>query len=162
VSEDLDLFFYTKHHGNNSVSPVTVALPSNLPTFNSKFIAQADSLRKWLVVVACRKRSGRQSVSQVKSATLYNILTIINEQVLPTDKLRVMQKTMTPVLNTNVRNDQYKDHKVLLLSDSQRKGCAERIKNQLPYNFEVLGLVKPGASLDILNKPVLTEISKFT
>jgi hypothetical protein len=59
-------------------------------------------------------------------------------------------------------NDQYKDHKVLLLSDNQGRGCAERIKNQLPSNFEVWGLVKPGASSDILNKPVLTETSKFT
>jgi hypothetical protein len=75
--------------------------------------------------------------------------------VLPTDKL-------TPVLNTNVANDQYKYHKVLLLSDNQGGGCAERIKNRLPYNFEVWRLVKPGASLDILNKPVLTETSKFT
>jgi hypothetical protein len=113
-------------------------------------------------VVACKKRCGHQSVSQIKSAALYNILTIINGQVLSTDKLTIKQKPMTPVLNTNVTNDQYKDHKVLLLSDNQGRGCAERIKNQLPSNSEVWGLVKPGASSDILKKPVLTETSKFT
>jgi hypothetical protein len=133
-----------------------------MPAFNSKFIAQPDSPSKWLDMVACKKWCGHQSVSQVKSAALYNIPTIINGKVLPMDKLTIKQKTMTPVLNTNVTNEHYKDHQVLLLSDNKGRGCAERIKNQLPSNFEVWGLVKPGASSDILNKPVLTETSKFT
>lgn len=59
-------------------------------------------------------------------------------------------------------NDQYKVHKVILLSDSQGRGCAERIKIQLPSNFEVWRLVKPGASSNILNKPLLTETNQFT
>jgi hypothetical protein len=88
-------------------------------------------------VVACKKWCGHQSVSEVKSAALYNIPTVINGQVLPTDKLTIKQKTVTPVLNTNVTNYQYKYHKVLLLSDNQERGCAERIKNKLPSNFEV-------------------------
>jgi hypothetical protein len=157
VTEDLDLFCDTKHHGNSSVSSVAAALPSSLPVLDSKFIAQADSLSKWSDVVACKKRHGHQSVSQVKSAALYNIQTIINGQVLAMDKLTIKQKTMTPVLNTNVTNDQFKDYKVLLLSDNQGRGRAERIKNRLPSNFEVWGLVKPGASSDILNKSVPTE-----
>jgi hypothetical protein len=43
VNEDLDVFCDTKHRGNSSISPVTVALPSGLPAFDSKFIPQADS-----------------------------------------------------------------------------------------------------------------------
>jgi hypothetical protein len=48
-----------------------------------------------------------------------------------------------------------KDHIVLISSDRHGRGCAEGIKNQLPSNFEVWGLVKPGASSNILNKSVL-------
>jgi hypothetical protein len=105
VSEDPDLFCDTKHCGNSSVSQVTVALPSSQPVLDSKFITQADSPSKWSDVVACKKRCGHQSVSQVKSVALCNILTIINGQVLSTDKLTIKQKTMMPVLNTNVTND---------------------------------------------------------
>jgi hypothetical protein len=82
--------------------------------------------------------------------------------MLPMDKLAPKQKIMKPVMNTNVRNEQRKDHKVLLLSDRHGRGCAERIKNQLPSNFEVWGLVEPGASSNILYKSVLIETSKFT
>lgn len=64
-------------------------------------------------------------------------------------------------MNSNPRNEQHKDHKVLLLSDRHGRGCAERIKIQLPSNFEVWGLVKLGASSNILNKSVLIETSKF-
>jgi hypothetical protein len=131
VTEDLDLFCDAKHRENCNVSPVTVALPPSVPVLDSKFIAQADSLSKWSDVVACKRRCGHQSVSQVKSAAIYNIPTIINGQVLSTDKLTIQQKTMTPVFNRNVTNDQYKDHKVLLLSDNQGRGCAERIKKSI-------------------------------
>jgi hypothetical protein len=65
-------------------------------------------------------------------------------------------------MNFNVTNDQCKDHKVLLLSDSQERGCAERVKNQVPPTFEVCGIVKPCASTNILNKSLLTETNKFT
>jgi hypothetical protein len=94
-------------------------------------------------VVAGKKRYNHRSVSQVKSAPLYNIPTINNGQVLPTDKLAPKQIIMKPIMNTNARNVQHKDHKVLLLSERHGRGCAERIKNQLPSNFEVWGLVKP-------------------
>jgi hypothetical protein len=65
-------------------------------------------------------------------------------------------------MKSNVINNQHKYHTVLLLSDSHGRGCAERIKIQLPSNFEVWGLVKPGASSSILSKTVSTEINKFT
>jgi hypothetical protein len=55
VNKDLDLFCDTKHCGNSSVSPVTVALPSSLPAFDYKFIAQAESLSRWSDVVVCKK-----------------------------------------------------------------------------------------------------------
>jgi hypothetical protein len=61
-------------------------------------------------------------------------------------------------MKSNVINN----HKVLLLGDSRGRGCAERLKkNQLPSNFEVWGLMKPGASSSILSKTVSTEINKF-
>jgi hypothetical protein len=61
-----------------------------------------------------------------------------------------------------VTNDQCKDHIVLLLSGSQGRGCAERVKHRLPPNFEVWGMVKPDASSNILTKSSPTETNKFT
>jgi hypothetical protein len=74
------------------------------PAIDSKTIVQADSPIKWSDVVAGRKRFNHRSASQVKSAPLYNIPTIINGQVLPMDKLAPKQMIMKPVMNTNARN----------------------------------------------------------
>jgi hypothetical protein len=112
-------------------------------------------------VAAGRVEYCHQSTNQVTSASLYNIPTVINGQVLSTGKSVPTNKKAEQVVKSNVINNQHKDHKVLLLSDSHGRGCEERIKNQLPSNFEVCGLVKPGASSSILSKIVSTEINKF-
>jgi hypothetical protein len=103
-----------------------------------------------------------QAVNQGKSAALYSIPIIINGQVIPADKPRTEQNTKRLVMNFSVTNDQCKDHKVLLLSDNQGRECAEKIKNQLPPNFEVWGMVKPGASSNSLYKSPLTGTNKLT
>jgi hypothetical protein len=72
------IYFAVQNIVETAMSPVTVALTSSLPAFDSKFFAQADSPSKWSDAVACKKWCGHQSVRQVKSAALYNIPTIIN------------------------------------------------------------------------------------
>jgi hypothetical protein len=43
------------------------------------------------------------------------------------------------IVRSNVLHNQHKDCKILLLSDGHGRGCAERLKNQLPSNFEASG-----------------------
>lgn len=56
-------------------------------------------------------------------------------------------------------DNQNKDHKILLVSDSHGRGCAERIKDNLSANYEVCGYVKPGMTSDIFTKTTLAEIN---
>jgi hypothetical protein len=65
-------------------------------------------------------------------------------------------------VKSNVLHNQHKDRKILLLSDSHGRGCAERLKNQLPSNFEVNGLVKSGVLSSILMNTAVEEVRKFT
>jgi hypothetical protein len=163
VNEDFDASCITGDHGNGNASLMTAALSFGPPVYDSKFklIAKVNPHSKCSDVVAYKKMCDYQAVNQGKSAALYSIPIIINGQVIPADKPTTEQKTKRPVINFSVTNDQCKDHKVLLLSDNQGRGCAEKIKNQLPPNSNVWGMVKPGASSNILNKSPLTETNKL-
>jgi hypothetical protein len=43
-----------------------------------------------------------------------------------------------------------KDHKVLIIGDSHTRYCAANVKTNTRDNFEVQGIVKPGAGTDVL------------
>jgi hypothetical protein len=66
------------------------------------------------------------------------------------------------VVRFNAINNQLKDHKIILLSDSHERGWSERRKKQLPSNFEDSGLVKSGALSSILKNMASVEVSNFT
>jgi hypothetical protein len=68
----------------------------------------------------------------------------------------------TLLVGSNVLKNQPKDHKIILLSDSQGRGCSEMIKNQLPSNFEVSGYVKTGAWSSILRNTASVEVRNLT
>jgi hypothetical protein len=62
------------------------------------------------------------------------------------------------VVSSNVLKNQPKAHKIVLLSDSQGRGCSEMIINQLPSNCEVSGYVKTGAWSSILKNTASVEV----
>jgi hypothetical protein len=80
--EALNLLNDTRHRGNSSISSVNVEPSSSMSTSNSKIISQVNSSVKWSDVAAGRVKHCHQSTS----ASLYNIPTVINGQVLPTGK----------------------------------------------------------------------------
>jgi hypothetical protein len=62
--------------------------------------------------------------------------------------------------NNNKKTDQKqrqksKKHRVLLLGDSQMRGCTDILKHNLNSDFEISGIVKPGAKTkDILGTKI--------
>jgi hypothetical protein len=159
-NEVLDMFNDTRHRGNSSISSVNTKTSSNMSASNSnsKTILQVNSSVKWSDVVADRAKLCHQS----SSASLHNIPTIINSQVLPSNKPVPKYKTKKLAAKSSATDNHPKDHKILLLSDSHGRGCTERIKYQLSSNFEVCGCVKPGVTSSSLANSAPTKISKLT
>jgi hypothetical protein len=57
--------------------------------------------------------------------------------------------------------EKYKKHRIQLLGDSHARGCSELTKTNLNKEFDVTGIVKPGAkSSDILNANIDKSMTK--
>jgi predicted phosphodiesterase len=54
------------------------------------------------------------------------------------------------------------DHKVLNIGDSHIRNCAANIKSNIKDNFEVQGVVKPGAGTNILVNSVNNEVRSLS
>jgi hypothetical protein len=55
-----------------------------------------------------------------------------------------------------------KEHKVLFVGDSHARNCAANVKTNIRDNFEVQGLVKPGAGTDILVNSANSDIMSLS
>jgi hypothetical protein len=65
----------------------------------------------------------------------------------------VNTKRAKAVGNGHSESPHRKDHKVLIIGDSHMSNCAANIKSNIKDNFEVQGVVKPGAGANILVIP---------
>jgi hypothetical protein len=55
-----------------------------------------------------------------------------------------------------------KKHKIVIIRDSHSRGQAKEVKNHLNKNFEVIGLVKPGAGREILVNSAKSDTMNLT
>jgi hypothetical protein len=101
-----------------------------------------------------------KSNHQTTGLQLYNIPIVINGQVSMTGNS--ISKGEKLIVRYNVLHNRHKDCKILLLSDGHGRGCAERLKNQLPSNSEVSGFVNSGALSSILMNTAVEGVRKFT
>jgi hypothetical protein len=79
-----------------------------------------------------------------------NILIIVNGQILESKGNEVNTKRAKAFGNGDSESPHNKDHKVLIIGDSHMRNCAANIKSTIKGNFEVQGVVKPGAEAHIL------------
>jgi hypothetical protein len=97
-------------------------------------------------------------ITENKYATLTNLnsSTDNEDQPIPT----VVNGVLSRNRNNNKKIDQKhrlksKKHRVLLLGDSQMRGCADVLKKKLNSEFEISGIVKPGAKAkDVLGTKI--------
>jgi hypothetical protein len=64
----------------------------------------------------------------------------------------------SPVSRLSIKSSRMKEHKVLSIGDSQARNCAANVKTDIRDNFEVQGLVKPGAGTVILVNSANSDI----
>jgi len=50
----------------------------------------------------------------------------------------------------NKKTSNKKQNKIIILGDSHVRGCAQEVQHNLGHNFEVQGIVKPGANTEII------------
>jgi len=52
--------------------------------------------------------------------------------------------------NYNKKTLSKKQNKIIILGDTHAKGCAQEVQHNLGHDFEVYGIVKPGANTEII------------
>jgi hypothetical protein len=65
-------------------------------------------------------------------------------------------KAMAEVHNKKVGNK--RNHKVVIIGDSHSRGLAKEVQYHLNKNFEVIGLVKPGAGAETIVNSAMSDI----
>ena len=62
----------------------------------------------------------------------------------------------------NSKSSHRKDHKVLIIGDSHTRPCTTNVKSKIKRNYDVQGLVKPGAGIGILVNTANSDIKDST
>jgi lysophospholipase L1-like esterase len=62
----------------------------------------------------------------------------------------------------NNKTENNKNHKIVIIGDSHARGLAKEVRNHLKKNFEINGLVKPGAGAEILANSAMSEMVNLT
>jgi hypothetical protein len=77
--------------------------------------------------------------------------------LLKSDKFNVIRAkesgnydSESPITWANSKSSHIKDHKVLIIGNSHIRNCAANVKSNVKDNFEIQGVVKPGARTNIL------------
>jgi hypothetical protein len=103
-----------------------------------------------------------QAKKPMESCDMNTIPTVVGGQILVNkcDKAKAIRAKK--VGNCANESPCKKDHKVLIIGDSHLRNCAANIKSTIKDNFEVQGIVKPGAGANVLAKSVEKEVRSLT
>jgi hypothetical protein len=97
-----------------------------------------------------------------KPMELYNTNTIPTGQILISKCDKVKAVRAKKVGNCARKSPYKNDHKVLIIDDSHIRNCAANIKYTIKDNFEVQGVVKPGAGANILANSVKNKVRSLS
>ena len=98
------------------------------------------------VKIRSARAKGESQVTKVINKTHF-----LNANAIP-----VIVRGQAPISKSNPAQRQSskwshrKDHKVLIIGDSRTRHCATNVKSEIKDNYDVQGLVKPGAGAGIL------------
>jgi len=79
-----------------------------------------------------------------------------------TVKGQALTRKSNPVNRQSSRFSSKKDRKVLIMGCSHTRFCATNIKSEIKDNYDVRGLVKPGAGADMLENTANSDIANLT
>jgi hypothetical protein len=86
---------------------------------------------------------------------------VVNGVIWVKNNKRTDKKYNNYIENSIKEKEKSKKHRILLLRDSQARGCADLLKLKLNSEFHVSGFVTPGAkACDILGTNINKDMSK--
>ena len=68
----------------------------------------------------------------------------------------------SPKKRQKIETTSKKDHKIVIIGDSHARLWAQNVKSPIKGNFQVQGLIKPGAGVETLVTSVNSEIPSLT
>ena len=77
-------------------------------------------------------------------------------------KEQALTNTSNSVKRQSNKSSHKKEHKVLIIGDSHTRLCATNVKSEIKNNYDVQGLVKPGAGAGILVNTANSDITNLT
>jgi hypothetical protein len=92
--------------------------------------------------------------------------TVGEESMIEKPPCKILQKEnpkhlpLQPNLH-NVNRSVFR-HRIIIVGDSHMRSCSNEVKQKVGCGFEVLGIVKPGASTEAIINTVTKDIGKFT
>jgi hypothetical protein len=98
----------------------------------------------------------------MKTTDIHTIPTVIGGHISVNKWDKTKTITAKKVENGTGKIPRTKDHKVLIIGESHLRNCAANIKSTIKDNFEVQGIVKPGAGANVLKKSVEKKIRSLT
>jgi len=116
-------------------------------------VVNADNAIPWSNVV-----TGKRRASYRLQKKPYQTLVINNRYDLlsPNERHGSETSTSRAVQQLKTRGDykkktsNKKQNKIIILGDSHARGCAQEVQHNLGHDFEVQGIVKPGANTEII------------
>ncbi|PNF23918.1 hypothetical protein B7P43_G12843 [Cryptotermes secundus] len=126
---------------------------------------QTYSESKWTNI----KTKKQKGTTNNRHENIYNIPVINNRYELQVSKdaskiqtLNSAKNKMTRNYNTKVIPTKKKTHRILIIGDSHGRGCADEMMHNLNSDFEVQGIIKPGADLATITGTAKREVKLLT
>jgi hypothetical protein len=117
-----------------------------------------------LIVTRRQKRTASS-----RHENIYSIPVINNRYDLPfsngVSKIQALNSTEKQIIrkyNGKLASAKKKKHRILIIRDSHGRDCATKMTHNLDSDFEVQGIIKPGADLMTVTKTVKKEVTVLT
>jgi lysophospholipase L1-like esterase len=144
---------------------------ASLPHMNYKNIKKPRRNKSLYVNqrLSPNQQSNKPNLQTSKENEVQSIPTVINGVIWAHNDVKSNQKYTDSIEDSHIRGyggikekEKSKRHRILLLGDSQARGCANLLKQKLNSEFDVSGIVKPGAKTsDILGINIDKEMAKY-
>jgi len=128
-------------------------ISAKLDSLNDLIVVNADNAIPWSDVVAGRRRATHR-LQKKPDHTLVNnnrcdLLSPNERYGSETGTSRAIQQLKSKG-DCNKKSSDKKQNKIIILGDSHTRGCAQEVQHNLGRDFEVQGIVKPGANTEVV------------
>jgi len=129
-------------------------------------MSKMDNVMLWSDVVARRKKASPTLQNKPRQIPVinnrYDLLSLNERCGGETNSSNAVQQTKDKGKTKKKKTSSKKQNKIIILGDSHTKGCAQEVQHNLGHDFEVYGMVKPGANTEIIVNTLTKITGKLT